>query len=156
MGVSVIGVDVADGPLKVAMDLGTTATIVDARTTTAGEVVDSIRVEDGKVYRAEAGVDAAIILSDNQEAFQYGVDLLRNHGTCVVVALSDKGFQFAANDVVLRDIRIVGTTLGSISRIREMLQFASCHNIKPTIRAFRLEDQYHNGSGGKLVIDMSL
>jgi hypothetical protein len=70
MGVSVIGVDVADGPLKVAMDLGTTATIVDARTTTAGEVVDSLRVEDGKVYRAEAGVDAAIILSDNQEAFQ--------------------------------------------------------------------------------------
>lgn len=85
MGLKVTGVDAADGPLKLAKSLGTEATIVDARTTPADDVVESVGKEDGKQDRADMGLDAVIILPESQASFDYGVKLLRNHGICVVV-----------------------------------------------------------------------
>ncbi|GME48657.1 Alcohol dehydrogenase superfamily zinc-containing [Neofusicoccum parvum] len=162
LGLRVVGVESADGPLAVARGLGTGARVVDARVEAAEGVVEEMGREDGRAERGHMGVDAVIILPESQEAFDYGMALLRTHGKCVVVSFPEKGFHVSARDVVFRDITIMGSLVGSNKTMREMLDFAEKHQIKANIRTFPLEElnklveEYHKGQGGKLVVDMSL
>jgi propanol-preferring alcohol dehydrogenase len=162
MGLRTLGVDAADGPLKVAKSLGTKATIIDARTTPVDDVVQKLAAEDGKADRADTGVDAVIILPESQAGFDYGTKLLRNHGICVVVSFPEQGFQVSARDLVFRDISVIGTMLGTQSSLQEMVAFAAKHNIKAVSKTYSLErlndlvHEYNKMEGGKLVVDMSL
>ena len=162
MGLRTIGVDAADGPLKLAKSLGTKATIIDARSTSADDVAQTLGKEDNKSERADMGVDAVIILPESQAGFDYGTMLLRTHGICVVVSFPENGFQVSARDLVFRDIQVVGTMLGTRSSLQEMVAFAAKHNIKAVTKTYSLErlndlvDEYKKGEGGKLVIDMAL
>ncbi|KAI1185845.1 alcohol dehydrogenase-like protein [Nemania serpens] len=162
MGRKVLGVDNADAPLQLAKDLGTTARIVDARVESANDVAIELGKEDGKQDRGDMGLDAVIILPDSQKAFDYGVDLLRNHGRCVIVSFPERGFHISARDVVFRDISIVGSLVGSNKTLREVLRFAAEHEVRAAMKTFPLSGlndlvaEYHKGEGGKLVIDMAL
>ncbi|KAF2264966.1 alcohol dehydrogenase-like protein, partial [Lojkania enalia] len=161
MGYKVLGVDAAEGPLKLANDLKTGARIVDARAEKAADIVQQLGAEDGKSDVLEMGLDAVIILPESQQAFDYGMQLLKNHGKCVVVSFPEKGFHISARDVVFRDISIIGSLVGSNRILREMLNFSAEHNIRAITRSFPLSklnvlvEEYHKGGGGKLVIDMS-
>lgn len=162
MGLRTMGIDAADGPLQLAKSLGTSAEIVDARSDDADAVVQRVGQEDGKQIRADMGLDAVIILPEGQAGFDFGMKLLRNHGTCVVVSFPEKGFNVSARDLVFRDIRLVGSLVGSNATLREMLAFAAEHRVRAVTKAFSLGelntlvDEYHKAAGGKLVIDMSL
>ncbi|KAF2453167.1 chaperonin 10-like protein [Lineolata rhizophorae] len=162
MGLRVTGVDAADGPLALAKGLDTGADVVDARKEKAEEVRRRLGKEDGKELLGEMGLDAVIILPESQQAFDYGVDMLKNHAKCVVVSFPQKGFQVSAFSVVFRDITVVGSLVGSNKTLREMLAFAAEHNVKAVLRTYPLSklnelvEEYHKGSGGKLVVDMSL
>lgn len=162
MGLRVTGVDAADGPLELATSVAGTARIVDARAEQASEVVEQMGTDDKRADRATMGLDAVIILPESQLAFDYGIQLLRNHGLCVVVSFPETPFALSARDLVFRDIRVVGTLLGSVRTIREMLEFAALHDIKAIKKTFPLAklndlvEEYHRGEGGKLVVDLSL
>ncbi|KAK4239526.1 putative alcohol dehydrogenase protein [Achaetomium macrosporum] len=166
MGLRVVGIDNADGPLRLAREVvegrQEAAMIVDARTENAGEVVTEIGQQDGKQEPGEMGLDAVVILPESQKAFDYGVALLKNHGRCVVVSFPEKGFHVSARDLVFRDISVVGSLVGSNRTLREMLRFAAEYRVRARIRIFRLSDlndlvaEYHKGQGGKLVVDMTL
>ena len=161
MGLRTIGVDAADGPLKLTRSLGMNGMIVDARSHHVQDLVEQIGVEDQIPDQANVRVDAVIILVGNQAGFDYGVKLLRNHGLCVVVSFATE-FQVSARDLVYRDISVVGTVLGTRSSLQEMVVFAEKHNIKAIKKTYTLEDlnslvdEYHKGKGGKLVVDMPL
>ncbi|RYP26979.1 hypothetical protein DL767_007842 [Monosporascus sp. MG133] len=161
MGLEVWGVDNADAPLRLAGEVANGARVIDARNVDAAEVVARLGREDGKQDRGDMGLDAVIILPESQEAFDYGVSLLRNHGKCVVVSFPERGFHISARDVVFRDISITGSLVGSNKLLREMLQFAAQNNVRAVVRTFplsRLNDlvaEYHKGQGGKLAIDMA-
>ena len=162
MGFKVVGIDNADAPLKIAQDLATGAKIVDARVKSADEVVTELGKEDRKQDREDMGLDSVIILPESQRAFDYGVGLLRNHGRCVVVSFPERGFHVSARDLVFRDISVVGSLVGSNKTSREVLNFATEHDVRAVLKTFplsKLNDlvaEYHKGEGGKLVIDMSL
>ena len=162
MGFKVIGVENADAPLKLAKEVASGARIVDTRAEESGDIVAQIGKEDGKQERAEVGLDAVIILPESQKAFDYGMALLKNHGKCVVVSFPQAGFHVSARDIVFRDISIVGSLVGSNKVLKEMLQFASDHDVRAKTRTFplsKLNDlvaEYHKGEGGKLVIDMTI
>ncbi|KAK4545297.1 hypothetical protein LTR36_003477 [Oleoguttula mirabilis] len=162
MGLRTIGVDAADGPLQLAKSLGTDALIVDARYEDANTIVEGLGKEDGKTDRLDMGLDAVIILPEGQAGFDFGMSLLRNHGTCVVVSFPEKGFNVSARDLVFRDIKVIGSLVGSNATLREMLDFAAEHKVRAVIKTYPLAelnalvDEYHRGSGGKLVIDMSM
>ncbi|KAI1504554.1 GroES-like protein [Biscogniauxia marginata] len=168
MGLKVLGVDNAEAPLRLARDLasgegaGVGARIIDARVENANDVVTQLGGEDGKQERGDMGLDAVIILPESQKAFDYGVNLLRNHGKCVIVSFPEQGFHISARDVVFRDISIIGSLVGSNKTLREMLQFAAEHDVKASVKTYplsRLNDlviEYHKGQGGKLAIDMNL
>jgi propanol-preferring alcohol dehydrogenase len=165
MGLRVVGVDNADGPLRLAKDVvkgKDAAWIVDARTEDAVDVVARIGQEDSKRERGEMGLDAVLILPESQKAFDYGMSLLKNHGRCVVVSFPEKGFHVSARDLVFRDIAVIGSLVGSNKTLREMLQFSAVHNVRAQVRTFSLSKlnclvaEYHKGGGGKLVVDMTL
>ncbi|RKU49424.1 hypothetical protein DL546_006650 [Coniochaeta pulveracea] len=166
MGYQVLGVDAADAPLRLAQDIAATEgkgiRIVDARVELAKDIVSQIGEEDDRRDRGDMGLDAVIILPESQNAFDYGMSLLRNHGKCIVVSFPAEGFHLSAWDVVFRDISIQGSLVGSNKLLREMLQFAAEHQVRAKVKTFPLSGlndlvkEYQKGEGGKLVIDMSL
>ncbi|KAF4550835.1 Zinc-binding dehydrogenase-like protein 1 [Elsinoe fawcettii] len=161
MGLRVTGVDAADGPLQLARSLGTRADIVDARATPVEEVVLKIGAEDGKTDRADMGLDAVIILPESQISFEYGTKLLRNHSLCLVVSIPVNGFRVSAWDLVFRDITVRGTILGTNEILRETVEFAAKHGVRPIKKTYALADlnglvdEYKKGWGGKFVLDVS-
>ncbi|KAI0097314.1 alcohol dehydrogenase-like protein [Nemania sp. FL0031] len=162
MGLKVLGVDNADAPLQLARSLQTGARIVDARVEDADDVAIELGKEDGKLDKGDMGLDSVIILPESQNAFDYGFDLLKNHGKCVLVSFPEKGFHVSSWDIVFRQISLVGSLVGSNKTLKEMLQFAAEHKVKAVVRTFplsKLNDlvaEYHKGEGGKLVVDMAL
>lgn len=156
MGYRVVGVDNTDAALALArhLDLGPARVhLFDTRTTDARQVVDLV---------AGVGLDAVIVLPEAQAAFDYGMQLLRDHGKCVVVSFPERGFHLSARDLVFRGITVVGSLVGSNKVLREMLAFAAAHGVRAKVKTFplarlnELVEAYHRGDGGKLVVDMSL
>ncbi|CRG85141.1 hypothetical protein PISL3812_02269 [Talaromyces islandicus] len=164
MGLKVYGIDNSDSALTIVRGLKniTGATIVDARTQTAAEVIAPIAEEDGQKFPGQFGLDGVIILAESQKAFQYGVDMLKNHGNCVVVSFPQQGFHISSMDMIFRDIHFMGSLMGTNKQLRNMVRFSAEHGVKPVLKTFPLEklndlvDEYKTGHGGKLVIDFSL
>jgi D-arabinose 1-dehydrogenase-like Zn-dependent alcohol dehydrogenase len=166
MAYKVLGVEAADAPLHLAQDIASSLDpqplVVDARAEEPASIVRKLGAEDRKTHLGDMGLDAVIVLPESQVAFDYGMRLLKTHGTCVLVSFPETGFHVSAHDVVFRDIKIIGSLVGSNKMLREMLKFSANHNIRARTKTYalgRLNDlveEYHNGGGGKLVVDLSL
>ena len=166
MGYKVLGVEAADAPLQLAQDVASNLEprplVVDARAEKAANIVQKLGAEDRKTHLGEMGLDAIIVLPESQAAFDYGMTLLKTHGTCVVVSFPEKGFHIPARDIVFRDIKIIGSLVGSNKVLREMLEFSAKYNVQAIAKTFPLSrlnglvEEYHKGWGGKLVVDLSL
>lgn len=161
MGHRVTGIDAADGPLQLARSLGTSAQSFDARAVTADEVLNQIGTEEHKHEEGDVGLDAVIILPESQRSFDYGMKLLRNHATCVVVSIPVTPFQVNAHDLVFRGITVKGSILGTNATQQETVEFAAKHGVKAVTKTFplaklnELAALAHDGFGGKLVVDMT-
>lgn len=166
LGCEVVAVDAADRPLKLAREISeklpaeARITVVDARTTSPESVMREVL--STCEHPGQQGADVLLVLPESQTAFEYGMKLLRHHSTCVVISFPEDGFRFDAHDLVFKDIQIVGTLVGLNLEARSMLEFAAKHNIRASSVTYRLEDlnqlveDYHNGAGGKLVVDMAI
>lgn len=168
LGCHVLAVDASDAGLdvlqQVARGLGYQSckvTIVDARR----EDTQAVRIKAfGPAERGlegEKGVDAVLILPESQHALDYGMKLLKNHGTCVIVSFPKQGFHFDARDLIFRHITLVGVLVGKNRQLRAMVNFAAAEGVRPRIQTYPLEQlndlvaDYHKGDvGGKLVVDM--
>ncbi|KAM5344565.1 hypothetical protein ACJ41O_013100 [Fusarium nematophilum] len=110
----------------------------------------------------EVGLDAVILLPESQRAFDMGMELLRNHGTMVVVSFPKEKLAVNAHDLVFRDIAVVGSLVGRNHQLREMLEFVVKHHVQVRVKTFAFDqlndvaEAAHHGDGGKLVIDMTL
>ena len=165
-GCEVVAIDAADRPLSLAneiasrLDQSPKITVVDARNTAAEDIKKQLFGEPERGLEGEKGCDALLVLPEAQAAFDYGMKLLRNHATCVIVSFPKDGFQVDARDLVFRDIKIVGSLVGRNHEARAMLNFAAKHDVRAKTKMYRLEDlndlveDYHHGAGGKLVVDM--
>ncbi|KAM7199271.1 GroES (chaperonin 10)-like protein [Rhypophila sp. PSN 637] len=157
---AILGVDNADGPLRLARDSAWQfANIIEGGTDQ--EYVTRYREPSASSNeRNEVGLDAVIILPESQKAFDYGVGLLKNHGKCIVVSFPKDGFHLSSQDLIFRDITVMGSLVGSNKLLKEMFYFAAQKQVKARIKTFPLErlndlvDEYHKAEGGKLVVDM--
>ncbi|KKY18180.1 putative alcohol dehydrogenase [Phaeomoniella chlamydospora] len=169
LGKEVLAVDASDKSLELLQNVikglgskGNQIKVGDARTTKPEDLLVSIGEHSSDAAPGELGVDAAILLADSQAAMDLATALLKNHGTIVVVSFPERGFNMSATALVFRDIRIVGSWVAKHWQLREMMQFANQYNVKPVVKTFSLPeinalvDEYHRGTGGKLVIDMTL
>jgi D-arabinose 1-dehydrogenase-like Zn-dependent alcohol dehydrogenase len=166
LGSEVVAVDVG-GALKMVEEVkkeaeakgGATVHVVDA-TDDSSQVKSRIFGAAEAGLDGEKGCDASIVLPEAQAAFDFGMAILKNHSTCVVVSFPKEGWKFAPRDTVFRHIDIVGVLVGRNKQLRAMLNFAAQRQVRARIRTYSLEDlnglveDYHKGAGGKLVVDM--
>ena len=162
MGLKTTGVDVAPKALELAEELRTGATIVDASKETAQNVKNKMGHEDGRQLPSEMGLDAVFILPESQQAFDYGVELVRDGGLVVILSFPSEGFHVAATDLVFRRITVTGSLIGSNRAMRGMFDFCVNNDVRARIRTYpflklnELVKDYQSGVAGKLVIDMSM
>ncbi|EED16999.1 glycoprotease family protein, putative [Talaromyces stipitatus ATCC 10500] len=137
LGYQMVGIEVQDGPLQLAKDLGTGAKIFDARISQPDDVIDAI---DGGVVKDphERGVDAVMILPETQKALDYGMKILRYRGTCMMISTPAEGFHVSSHDVVLRDIKIIGVLPGRRAWLQEMFEVVAEKGIRPVSKKYAL------------------
>jgi D-arabinose 1-dehydrogenase-like Zn-dependent alcohol dehydrogenase len=154
LGYKVVGIDTRREALQVAESLGVCDVLIDASKN--DDPSDLIKkVNGGK------GAHAAIILPDVQVAFDFSIQLLGIHGIMCVVSFPAGGFRFSCDDVVFRDVRIIGGLIGPPEEMREMLTLFSRHNVKLIKKEYSFDEinelvkDYNSGTAvGKLVVVM--
>ncbi|EXJ80483.1 hypothetical protein A1O1_08628 [Capronia coronata CBS 617.96] len=143
-------------------DDGANVTVVDALKESVEDVKKRIFGEAPKGREGENGCDASLTLPESQAAFDFGMGVIKNHGTCVCVSFPKDGWRFKPGDLVFRHIKLLGILTGRNHQLQAMVNFAAKNGVKAKIRRYPLErlnelvEDYHRGVGGKLVVDMTL
>jgi len=167
LGKEVLAIDANDSALTllraIKCNLGATGgklQIADARCDATTSLRAAFQETGGSTQLSEIGMDAVILLPDSQKAFDMGMELLRNHGTMVVVSFPKDKLAVSASDLVFRDINIVGSLVGRNHQLRHMVNFVVDKKVEVKVKTFALEqlnslvEHLKSGASGKLVIDM--
>jgi D-arabinose 1-dehydrogenase-like Zn-dependent alcohol dehydrogenase len=151
-----------DEVVKSLGDDGKRVHLVDALKESAEDAKKRIFGAPTPGLEGEKGCDSSLILPESQAAFNFGMAILRNHGTCVAVSFPKDGWTFKPGDLVFRHIKLVGVLTGRNRQLQAMVDFAAKAGVKAKVRTYPLEKlnelvgDYHKGVGGKLVVDMQL
>lgn len=152
-GVKVIGIDARDEGLDLTRKAG-------AHTTLDARMGQAKLVEEVNKY-VKGGVTRSIMVSDHPTAAPNACAITRRHGTVVVVALPEN-FVVPTTEIVMRDIRIRGSHIGSAEEMQEMVDFVVDKGIKVETKVFdgldslpQVIETYQNAKvAGKLVVIM--
>lgn len=163
---NIIAIDMADGPLEILQNVRSRMPeldrerikIVDSRIVQEKNIADTDSPGDLARSGNESGLDAVIILPESQAAFDLGMQLLRDRGICVIVSFPEQGFFLNPNDLIFRDIKVVGSLVGTNAQLVSMMELAASSGIRACTRVYALENlnqlvkDYCSGVGGKFVI----
>ncbi|EXJ79718.1 hypothetical protein A1O3_08001 [Capronia epimyces CBS 606.96] len=143
-------------------DDGRNVTVVDA----LNESVENIKKrpfgDAPQGCEGEKACDASLVLPDSQSAFDFGMGVLKSHGTCVCVSFPKDGWRFKPGGLVFRHIKLLGVLTGCNGQLQAMVNFAVENGVRAKVRTYPLEklnnlvEDYHHGVGGKVVVDMTL
>lgn len=92
-----------------------------------------------RVKAASLTDPAMILTADPLSSHRYGLDLTRKHGLIVVVAQPEK-FEFDFNDVIFRDLTIVGWLHGNEKDLQETVDLVADKGVSVDVNEFRIED----------------
>jgi len=123
MGLQVCAIDIDDGKLAHAQQVGADLT-VNAR---AADTVARVKQKTG------GGAHGVLITAPSLAAFKQGVGLTRKRGTCVLVGLPPGEFPTPLFDVVANCITIRGSFVGTRQDMAEALAFAAAGKVKADI-----------------------
>jgi propanol-preferring alcohol dehydrogenase len=123
MGLKVCAVDIDDGKLKHATQVGADA-VVNAKADDAIEAVKKV---------TNGGAHGVLITAPSLPAFEQGLGMTRKHGTCVLVGLPPGEFPTPLFDVVANCITIRGSFVGNRKDMAEALAFAAEGKVKADI-----------------------
>jgi alcohol dehydrogenase, propanol-preferring len=123
MGLKVCGVDIDDGKLAHATQLGADA-VVNAKN---GDPIEAVRAA------TDGGAHGVLITAPSLGAFKQGVGMTRKHGTCVLVGLPPGEFPVPLFDVVANCITVRGSFVGNRADMAECLAFAAQGKVKADI-----------------------
>jgi D-arabinose 1-dehydrogenase-like Zn-dependent alcohol dehydrogenase len=167
LGKEVLAVDANDTALELLRDIKTNLGAVGEKIHIADarhDKASSLRAEGQDAGRltppSEVGMDAVVLLPETQKAFDMGMELLRNHGTMVVVSFPKEKLAVSAADLVFRDINVVGSLVGRNHQLRDMVDFVVAKKVEVKVKTFAFEqlnslvERSKSGASGKLVIDM--
>lgn len=105
------------------------------------------------------GVDATLLATDNPESFKLAAKLTRKHGKMVLLGQPADGITLSFQDVIFKDISLVGSLLGTAKQGAELMKLVADNKIHLTIKRWKPEDaeemrqEYLSGkSKGKNVI----
>lgn len=130
MGLLVCAVDIDDGKLALAKELGAELTI------------NAKHEDPGPVVKRETGggTQGVLITAPSLIAFNQGIGMIRKRGTCVLVGLPPGDFPVPLFDVVANCITIRGSFVGTREDMAEALDFAVKGKVKADIELQPLSD----------------
>ena len=97
----------------------------------AKEVVD---------FAGGGGLAAVLVCTDNVEATEWSLKLLRTHGVCVPLGLPTEGFKFSAFDVVFKELTIRGSLVANRRLVTEMMQVVAEKGVRSHVQTLKLEE----------------
>ncbi|RBQ65345.1 hypothetical protein FVER14953_12886 [Fusarium verticillioides] len=86
------------------------------------------------------GLDATIDATDAPAAFDLAAKLTRKHGTMVLLGQPEKGITLSYQNVIFRDIKLIGSLIVDANETEELLELVVKHNIQVKIKEWKLED----------------
>ena len=76
------------------------------------------------------GLDAVVIATGANEAFEFGADLLKKHGTLIVVGQPPEKIAFTFYHFIFRDITVKGSLLSDAKTCQEMVDMVASKGIE--------------------------
>jgi len=123
MGLQVCAVDIDDGKLAQAKELGADFTV----NASHGDPAEAVK------KGTNGGAHGVLITAPSLSAFKQGVGMTRKRGTCVLVGLPPGDFPVPLFDVVANCITIRGSFVGNREDMAEALAFAAEGKVKADI-----------------------
>jgi propanol-preferring alcohol dehydrogenase len=150
MGLQVCAVDIDDGKLAQAKELGADLTV----NASHGDPAEAVKKATG------GGAHGVLITAPSLGAFKQGVGMTRKRGTCVLVGLPPGDFPVPLFDVVANCITIRGSFVGNREDMAEALAFAAEGKVKADIELQPLSEMnsvfdrlQHGEVAARVVID---
>lgn len=161
MNLKVLAVDARDQGLQLAKECGADV-LVDARESTESvisKVLTATGTPRGKGI-VIGGVDGTLNLSDASSAATEACAITKMHGTVIQIAQPTPNFSIPFQQLIFRDVRVVGSLTASKEQTREMLKLISRSDFKVRTNAFngfdeveKMVDFAHSGKmAGKAVL----
>ncbi|WP_295045104.1 alcohol dehydrogenase AdhP [uncultured Paracoccus sp.] len=151
MGMKVAAVDIDEGKLALARELGATVT-VNAMTE---DPVARIRKE------TDGGAQGVLVTAVSPKAFQQAVGMVGRGGTVALNGLPPGDFPLDIFGMVLNGVTVRGSIVGTRLDLQESLDFAADGKVRATIHKARLEDvndifaRMHKGQiEGRMVLEI--
>lgn len=134
-GINVIGIDARDSALALTANSGARA--LDARVR-MDTLVENVRKEIGPrgLGKGDDFCDSTIILSDAKSAIATGMAVTKGHGLLVQVAQPER-IDFPFQDMIFKDIRLMGSNLSSRQELQDLVQFVTEHKVHVEMQVFR-------------------
>ncbi|KIL85218.1 alcohol dehydrogenase -like domain-containing protein [Fusarium avenaceum] len=134
-GINVIGIDARDSALELTAKSGARA--LDARVG-MDALVENVRKEIGPrgLGKGDDFCDSTIILSDAKSAIATGMAVTKGHGLLVQVAQPER-IDFPFQDMIFKDIRLMGSNLSSRQELQDLVQFVTEHKVHVEMQVFR-------------------
>lgn len=167
LGKQVLAIDANDNALALLGDiktglgrLGENVCIADARHDQAKVLREMYHDPESPKRPSEMGVEAVVLLPDSQRAFDMGMELLKTHGSMIIVSFPKEKLHVSAADLIFRDISVAGSLVGRNCQLRDMVKFVVDKAVQVKVQTFPFEqlnslvETSKKGVSGKLVIDM--
>ncbi|KAF2099270.1 alcohol dehydrogenase [Rhizodiscina lignyota] len=128
MRLKVIGVDIHDSVLEVALKQGADY-VFNSR-------ANKDYVQQVKQITGSTGADAVAVFSAAEAAYRSATPLIKLGGVLMVVGLPDKGVTLDALDIARGTFRVKGDSTGIPSRMPRAIEFTAEHNILPEVEVY--------------------
>ncbi|EEY63145.1 mannitol dehydrogenase, putative [Phytophthora infestans T30-4] len=94
-----------------------------------------VYTDEKQANAAVGSVDILLITADaNNMPYSTFLSFLSVRGTCIMVGLPNDDIKFNAFQVVGKGAKFVGSNVGSIQDMKDTLEVASKHNVRPVIQ----------------------
>jgi propanol-preferring alcohol dehydrogenase len=107
----------------------------------AERFIDLKTESPGEALRAwEGGADIIVATSPAADSMVAAFPGLARNGTMVVLGAPSENIAVSPFDLILGRRRLMGSPAGSRKDLRDVLEFAATHNLRPTVRRMPLEE----------------
>ncbi|KAL7917028.1 hypothetical protein ACQKWADRAFT_317621 [Trichoderma austrokoningii] len=131
------------GDRVIAVDSGDKADV--CMTSGAAEFVDFLKQDVEQTVKeltGGIGAHAVMITAGSEKAYESVPKLLRNLGVLVCIGIPRLDFHVPISpfEIIVRGLKIVGTSVGTETDIQELLQLTAEGKIKPQIEVYDFKD----------------
>ena len=96
--------------------------LIDSTKGTEAALADIGKLKKNNSFK---GLDAVVIATGANPAFEFGADLLRKHGTLIVVGQPPEKISFTFYHFIFRDITVKGSLLADKETCQEMVDMVA-------------------------------